>query len=182
MVNLVEVLEFMYPTASGFSDYRVRSDVNGDQTIERWAEYLGPKPTEKQLTAVLNSREFQKTQVDKGKGRALLAVDRQTQELIAEGFTFQGIVFSLSIVAQMNWTNLFIGRTTLSYPLEVSTKDDGVYRINNANELATVYSAGVLHVKSVLDAGRELKKQIKDAVTVVEVNAITDNRKKKNQK
>ena len=104
------------------------------------------------------------------------AIDARTQQLIAAGFNWRGSTFSLSAAAQMNWTNLFIARQMLAFPLEVSTLGDGVYSVLDAAEMAAFYSNGLAYTKAIIDSGRELKLRVGDAQTVAELEAIIDAR------
>lgn len=103
-------------------------------------------------------------------------IDGKTNELISEGFTYDNKVFSMSAEAQINWTNLFMIRTTLSYPFEVSTLDGGCYDFQNSDALAIFYSTGLSFKKGIMDSGRELRKDCLEVTTIADLNLIVDER------
>jgi hypothetical protein len=88
---------------------------------------------------------------------AIKAIDAQCEATIAQGFAFAGRTFSLSAAAQMNWTNMFIARSLLTYPLEISTKDDGKHTLADASEVAAFYTTGIGVVKAAIDTARAAK-------------------------
>lgn len=104
------------------------------------------------------------------------AIDNKTQSLIGLGFTYASKVFSMSTNAAMNWTNLYLERTSLTYPLGVSTKDDGEHIFANPGELQTFYRTGLGFAKGHYDSGRALKLQVNAATIKAEVDAVIDNR------
>lgn len=88
---------------------------------------------------------------------AIKAIDQQCSDTIAQGFSFAGKVFSLSANAQRNWTNMFLARSMLSYPLEISTKGDGTHTLVDANQVAAFYGTGIAVVHAALNAARLAK-------------------------
>lgn len=102
-------------------------------------------------------------------------IDGKTAALIAPGFTYDGKQFSLSVTAQMNWNGLKTNEADFSWPVAISTIDNYEYSLAQAN-LSAFWTAGRDVVKAALDGGRDLKKQIYDAIDEAAVNAIVDNR------
>lgn len=101
-------------------------------------------------------------------------IDNKTQELIAQGFTFDSHTFSMSTNAQINWSN-FPNLPDALFPLTVMDKNDEVYSLDLADKLNFYLSA--LNFKNAqLQSGSVLKAQVKAAVDVPAVNAIIDNR------
>ena len=96
-------------------------------------------------------------------------VDRRTQELISEGFLYDGKRFSLSQEAQLNW----LGLQSYSPPVEVTTIDDKAYSVADINLFV---QAAASTKQSHLDSGRILKQQVLTATTQQELDAIVDNR------
>lgn len=88
---------------------------------------------------------------------AIHAIDAQCQAAIAQGFQFAGKTFSLSAAAQMNWTNLDAKKAAFTYPVEVSTKDDGAHSLASAAEVSAFCMTALLTVKAALDAARAAK-------------------------
>jgi hypothetical protein len=103
-------------------------------------------------------------------------IDARTAEIIGQGFSHGGSTFSLSENAQRNWIGGEVGKNNLTFPMAVSTKDEGEYSIANATEYTTMYLTAVATTKSVIDSGRTLKKSVNAATTVAEVDAVVDNR------
>lgn len=110
------------------------------------------------------------------KERRLRAVDQKTQELIDAGFSFAGQTFSLSSDAQINWTNMFIAKTLLSFPLEISTRDSGTHTIADGDVVTNFYATGIAAVNAHLDSGRSIKQQLIQAQTQEELDAVVDGR------
>ncbi len=92
-------------------------------------------------------------------------IDQRTSDLIDEGFTFDGKVFSASINAQSNWHWVlsFANNNWLSFPVTISTKNHGEYILDNAADVDSFIQNGFSQIKGHLDSGRVLKKSITDA-------------------
>lgn len=102
----------------------------------------------------------------------IAAADLRTQTKIGAGVVWNGHTLSLSLQAQSNWTNLFISRTALTYPKEVSTKDEGAYSFATAAEVQAFYFSGLAHVNAILDAGRAIKVAATNAADAAALDAI----------
>ena len=103
-----------------------------------------------------------------------IEIDVRTQELIAQGFTFDGHTFSMSTNAQINWSN-FPNLPDGLFPLTVMDKNDAVYVLALADKLNFYLSA--LNFKNTqLQSGSVLKGEVKAAIDAPAVNAIIDNR------
>ena len=106
-----------------------------------------------------------------------LGVDIRTQTLIAEGFTHASKIFSLSLAAQINWTNAGLNPTALIYPYRVSTKDDlDFHDFADATEMQIAYGVALTIKANHLTAGADLKKDINDATTQAALDAVVDTR------
>lgn len=101
-------------------------------------------------------------------------IDTNTQELISKGFVFGGITFSLSLTAQINWSN-FQNLPDGLFPLTVIGKNDEVYICQLADKL-NFYFAALNGKNQYLQSGGELKYLINQCTTEEEVDAIIDNR------
>lgn len=101
-------------------------------------------------------------------------IDLNTQELISKGFLFDNHTFSLSITAQINWSNI-LNIPDQMFPLNIIDKFENLYILNLNDKINFYYSA--LNGKNIhLQSGGILKTQIKNAQTIEEVNLIIDNR------
>lgn len=104
------------------------------------------------------------------------AIDGKSQALLLQGYLHDGSTFSMSQTAQMNWVSLHVARSTLTYPVRVSTKDEREHLFNTAGTLSTFYLGGQAFKQGFLASGRALKLQVRAATTVEEVQAIVDSR------
>jgi hypothetical protein len=114
-----------------------------------------------------------KTVVDKS--NLLQYVDVKTSSLIRKGFKFKEETFSMSMEAQKNWSDIYIFRDLLTWPVEVSTKNDGSFMLERTDLDAFIVEA-ISFKKSLLDSGRDLKKKIKKAKTLNDLKKIEDKR------
>jgi hypothetical protein len=106
-------------------------------------------------------------------------VDQRTGELIAQGYTFSGKVFSLSENAQTNILALYTTKdhTALIYPISYSTINDTEgFSVVDAATVEQMYLTALGTKRSRLDSGTALKDQIRAAATKAVLDAIIDNR------
>ncbi len=101
-------------------------------------------------------------------------IDDRSQELIFEGFNFQGLKFSMSLSAQINWSNLF-NIPDSHFPLSLMDKNENIYSLQ-LSERVDFYASAMNHKNSILQSGSVLKAQIKNSITVSQINSIIDNR------
>jgi len=102
-------------------------------------------------------------------------IDDKTVSLISEGFTFDGNVFSLSVHAQTNINTIKNNSSVFTWPLAVTTNDNNVYMLSEAN-LPGYWGAAMVATKTNLDTGRSLKKLIFDATDRAGIDAVVDTR------
>lgn len=101
-------------------------------------------------------------------------IDMRTQELIAQGFSFDSHTFSMSLTAQINWSN-FPNLPDALFPLTIIDIVEGPYVCSLANKMNFYYTA--LNAKNQwLQTGGVLKAQIHACVDEACVTAIIDNR------
>jgi len=105
-------------------------------------------------------------------------IDNKTAELISNGFVYDSNTFSLSAEAQLNALGIKAlaesgGNIT---PIDISTKNDSSYTLNNKAALDGWFQAGFGTKKAHLDSGRALKLQIEAATNDSELDAVIDNR------
>lgn len=112
--------------------------------------------------------------LDELKQYRYIEIDNKTSDLIAQGFTFDGHVFSMSTNAQINWSN-FPNLPDVLFPLPVMDINEDVYSLALANKL-NFYLAALNYKNAQLQSGSVLKAQIKAAVDKPAVDAIIDNR------
>lgn len=107
------------------------------------------------------------------------AIDKRTSQMIGEGFTFAGKVFSLSLNAQSTHGGLYMIREEpgLVFPVIVNTIDNlDTYGLSSASEIRDFYLSGVACYHKHLDSGTTLKNVVRSASTILEVAAVTDTR------
>lgn len=104
-------------------------------------------------------------------------IDTRSAELISLGYSYQGVVFSLSQNAQINILGMDEVRDELTYPVNYNNIDDTVvYSIVDAADVHNMYLTALGTKKAHLDSGTALKNQVRDAVDEAAVQAIIDNR------
>lgn len=124
---------------------------------------------------------------DKAKGLTFLEykdlrfeeIDNRTFELISNGFTYNGLVFSLSQNAQINILGMDATRfdPAMNYPIEYSTLDDlNHYSVVDADDLHSMYLAALGTKKYYVDSGTVLKDAVRNAIDENAVSLIIDNR------
>lgn len=113
--------------------------------------------------------------LDDYKKKKHLQIDLKTMGLIDAGFTYDSQTFSLSTNAQLNWVGLKSLESLMTWPVKVSTKDNGEYTLLQAN-LDAFVQAGKDVLQGHLDSGRALKVQVNSAVDKAGVDAVVDNR------
>jgi hypothetical protein len=96
--------------------------------------------------------------------------DKKTENLILSGFTFDGNLFSLSINAQINWSNL-LNIPSSMFPLNLSTKDDNTY-VLNFNNVQNFYFTALGKKNECLQLGNLVKKRINDCINNEELDLI----------
>lgn len=143
--------------------------IDGDQVVEKSQEEKDA------YDLAVSTSNFESV-----KSKKLLAIDTKTRELISNGFVFDDVTFSLSDKAQFNWNALQASvanglLTEDDFPYAVTTKDDDTYEIAWADFL-TFIGTGLTTVGTHMATGRALKKQVLEATTIEEINAVVDER------
>lgn len=107
------------------------------------------------------------------------AIDGRTSELIAQGFSYGGKVFSLSANAQQTYTGLYAVRNEVlvSYPVKVNTLDNlDNLLLTDAGAVTGFYLTAVGTYRARLDSGTALKDLVRVAVDLAAVAAVADTR------
>lgn len=104
-------------------------------------------------------------------------IDNKTGALISQGYIYKGLLFSMSANAQSNLLGVYAAKDFLSYPFEWNTKnDDNTYSILDASDLTHFFMTALETKKAHQQSGTLIKVQIRDAMSIDEVNNIIDNR------
>jgi hypothetical protein len=125
------------------------------------------------LEAIISNHEA--NPLSARKAAKIAAIDSRTDDLIRQGFAFDGKNFSLSTEAQGNWTALFVFKDILSWPIPVTTNDDEEYSLTLENLPSFCLSAAGV-VNAAISSGRALKIAANAATTIAELDAVVDNR------
>ncbi len=80
------------------------------------------------------------------------------------------------LLAQLNWLALRMERSTLTYPYEITTKQDTQYYVQNEEEMKTFTDLAIAHKESIIKLGRALKIQILSCENLEELESIVDER------
>jgi hypothetical protein len=102
-------------------------------------------------------------------------IDSKTRELINNGFTYDSTLFSLSTQAQTNWLTLKTLEAMFTWPVSISTMQNGEYQLAQEN-LIEFIGSGISAVASAYNSGRALKLEVNAASDKSGVDAVQDNR------
>src|SRR5690606_15374933 len=97
-------------------------------------------------------------------------IDAQTEAAIFTGFEFDGLTFSMSLTAQINWSNFPVLPESL-FPLPIMSKFDEPYSLAYSDKMA-FYMAALNHKNTALQAGNVKKKVVNDCTTVAELEQV----------
>lgn len=111
-------------------------------------------------------------------------IDEQTQSVIFAGFEFDGLTFSMSLTAQINWSN-FPGlpeyiilnegeaneQTIYYFPLSIMSKFDEPYSLAYSDKMS-FYMAALNHKNGALQTGNTKKQQVNACTTLNELQTI----------
>ena len=116
----------------------------------------------------------------RAKIRKYAAIDARSQELIADGFespASSGDIFSLSAEAQRKMNEYMTETAGLSYPVDVTTLDDGKnVALADAAAVGAWHLIAVETVRGHVDSGMTLKDSVRAAANIAAVDAVVDSR------
>lgn len=98
-------------------------------------------------------------------------IDTYVQAEIFKGFIYNGKTFSMSINAQINWSNILLIPSN-NFPLALMTIDEELVQLP-VEEKVAFYQASLSHKNSKLQLGHTLKTTVKNFTTVEEINNFT---------
>lgn len=101
-------------------------------------------------------------------------IDARTEELILNGFSFGGQVFSLSFTAQINWSNIPNLPESL-FPLPMLDKDGNNYSLSYSNRM-NFYLTAVGTNNSLIQSGNALYNQVNELESIEEILNFVDPR------
>lgn len=95
-------------------------------------------------------------------------IDLFVEAEIFKGFVYNGKTFSMSINAQINWSNILLIPSS-NFPLSLMTVDEELVQLPVEEKIA-FYQASLTHKYSKLQLGHGLKNTVKNLTTVEELN------------
>ena len=147
------------------------------------------KATDKDVVEMTKEEKDGVTPLSELKEKRYVEIDSRTTELIGEGFTYSGKIFSMSRQAQ---SNMLCVRTVIAdhravgtlagfeaafFPLKFNTLDDkDSISLPKVDDFLAFYDTAMGTVRAHLDGGTGLKTMIRAAVDKAEVDAVVDER------
>jgi hypothetical protein len=95
-------------------------------------------------------------------------IDAYVQAEIFKGFVYNGKTFSMSLKAQINWSNILLIPNG-NFPLSLMTIDEELVQLPVEEKIA-FHQASLSHKYSKLQLGHTLKTTVKNFTTVEELN------------
>jgi hypothetical protein len=103
-------------------------------------------------------------------------IDKRTGELIGQGASFDGAVFSLSSNARWVWIGLKLSENEHTFPVKISTIDSQRYEITDLSHLDNFWLTVMGTVKTHYTSGGDLRDLVNLAIDKAGVDAVVDNR------
>lgn len=100
----------------------------------------------------------------------IVQIDAETESNIVAGFVYDGKLFSMSVNAQINWSN-FPNLPSQVFPLTIMSKSDEEYVLLEANK-TNFYLTALGHKNGHLQAGNAKKKAVQACQTIEELNQL----------
>jgi len=127
-----------------FPDDDIREGTAENGQIEESGEFINPPQS-----------------IDERREKRISEIDSDSRKSIDVGFVYDNETFSLSAGAQANWNSLLALHNAglAPFPIEVSTKDDGIYNITDVAFFASAFTS----VAATLSVGRNLKIKVKSS-------------------
>lgn len=107
-------------------------------------------------------------------------IDKKTNEIIARGYVWEGVVLSLSLPSQTRLNGVYAMQDDPpgGYPIVWNSLDDNSFvTLEDAKDTVSMHDAAGNRLREVVDSGTAIKEEVRAATTVAEVEAIVDPRK-----
>ena len=134
----------------------------GGQEVVITKENLYEKPSD-YISTIAEAKVFVKKKID-----------ARTEELILNGFSFGGQVFSLSFTAQINWSNI-PNLPESFFPLPMLDKNGNNYSLSYANRM-NFYLTAVGAKNAPIQSGNALYNQVNELESIEEILNFVDPR------
>lgn len=119
-------------------------------------------------------------QLDNAKIAKCGQIDQKTNEILARGYLWDGVVLSLSLGAQTRLNGIYATRLDPpgGYPVIWNSLDDlSFVTLADANDVVSMHDAAGDRLRSVVDSGTAIKDEVRACTTIAQVEAIVDPRK-----
>lgn len=104
-------------------------------------------------------------------------IDTRTREILAEGFTYNGVVLGLSESDRSNYLGLVIVKDVLTYPYTIKGKANSDYcTIQSAQDMLGLFLTGVSYIDNTLRSGFVHKDAVLQLNDVDDINNYVDPR------
>lgn len=115
--------------------------------------------------------------VPKLRADAFVRIDATSDELFARGFLFEGIVFSITVEAQIRYATMLMLADALPYPLGINSLDDNdCLYLQNGDHTRGFCMTAMGFVKGVVDSGTVQKDFVRAMETAEELVGYQDPR------
>ncbi len=102
-------------------------------------------------------------------------INKRTDELIAQGFTFDSKQFGLDVNRRLDWLGLEVLKSSLTFPKTIISMDGSGYSIAEADVINFILTGAGVY-KGHIASGGSLKAQVLAATDEAGVDAVVDNR------
>jgi hypothetical protein len=104
-------------------------------------------------------------------------IDKRTDELIEQGFSYNDKLFNCRPSDIQNYTGLYVMRNKITFPFTIKTKTDvEYYTFQELGDLENFAESVFIHVQSLHGSGWTLKEQVHAKTEISEVWGVIDNR------
>lgn len=118
--------------------------------------------------------------IDELKQKVFSQIDKKTDELIAEGFIFDGRTFSLSLEAQSRLLTTAVNHAVLNATpnegIAWNTIDDSEKYIISKEDIMSFCISAQTTIKNILSVADELKDEVRTMTTIQQVKGFVDYR------
>lgn len=158
MANYVDIMERYYPSES--------VNCNGDPNDYSNLTFEGTVRTKAELDALWLGlyKEYK-----------IAEINKRTDELIGQGFTFDSNNFGLDVDRRLDWLGLETLKASLTWPKTIINSSGAGYSLAEA-DVTNFVLTGAGTYESHIASGGALKAQVIAATTEAEVDAVVDNR------
>jgi hypothetical protein len=104
------------------------------------------------------------------------AIDIKTEFLFRKGLVFESETFPFALDDFVNYMSYYDNRNSITTPFLIAQRNLDSFSLNNANHIRDFGDAAIARRDSIVNGAQALKKQLFDATTLAQVQAVTDSR------